>query len=57
MSPAFRLNLDGALIPSSVIEGRDPPAEAEILVGAELDLAEAWLDEVVIAKRRAGCLP
>ncbi len=57
VSPAFRLYLDGALIPSSVIEGRDPPAEADILVGAEFDLAEAWLDEVVIAKRRAGCVP
>ncbi|MDF2693219.1 MAG: hypothetical protein K0S65_1602 [Labilithrix sp.] len=53
---AFRLYLDGDLIPSSVIEGRDPPAEADVIVGAEFDLAEAWLDEVVVAKRRAGCL-
>lgn len=57
VAPAFRLYLDGSLIPSSVIEGRDPPAEADILVGAEFDLAEAWLDEVVVAERRAGCLP
>ncbi len=53
---AFRLYLDGDLIPSSVIEGRDPPAEADVIVGAEFDLAEARLDEVIVAKRRAGCL-
>jgi hypothetical protein len=53
---AFRLYLDGELIPSSVIEGREPPAEADVVVGAEFDLAEAWLDEVIVARRRAGCL-
>ena len=53
---AFRLYLDGALIPSSVIEDRDPPGEADVILGAEFDLAEAWLDEVAVARRRAGCL-
>ncbi len=57
VASAFRLYLDGALIPSSVIEGRVPATEADVLVGAEFDLEEAWLDEVVVATTRAGCLP
>lgn len=51
----LRLYLDDALIPSSVIEGRDPPGLSEFRIGPEFTFSEVWIDSVALSSERIQC--
>lgn len=52
---ALTLFLDGDLIPTSVISGRDAPTMADVRIGIQFVLPEAWFDSVAFASTRVGC--
>ena len=51
----LRLFLDGDLIPTSTISGRAAPTLADIRIGIQFVLPEAWFDSVAFATSRVGC--
>ena len=51
----LKLFLDGNLIPTSVITGRDAPTMADVRIGMQFVLPEAWFDSVAFASTRVGC--
>lgn len=53
----MQLFLDGALIPTSVMSGYAAPNLADVRIGIQFKVAEAWFDSVVFASTRVGCEP
>ena len=51
----LKLVIDGDLIPTCVISGRDAPTMADVRIGMQFVLPEAWFDSVAFASTRVGC--